>query len=45
MLSLTEIFFNDFTTPFSFGAGMFDYLDYNVKVYIKPKQNLRIFKK
>jgi hypothetical protein len=42
MFNLTEIFFNDFTTPFSFGAGMFDYLDYNVKVYIKPKQNLRI---
>lgn len=42
MVKLTEIFFNDFTTPFSFGAGMFDYLNYDVKVYIKPKQNLRI---
>jgi hypothetical protein len=45
MFSLTEIFFNEFTTPFSFGAGMFDYLNYNIKVYIKPKQNLRILKK
>jgi len=45
MFNLTEIFFNEFTTPFSFGAGMFDYLDYNVKVYIKSKQNLRILKK
>jgi len=45
MFNLTEIFFNDFTTPFNFGAGMFDFLNYDVKVYIKPKQNLRILKK
>jgi len=45
MTQLTEIFFNDFTTPFTFGAEMFNFLNYNVTVYIKPKQNLRIFKK
>lgn len=45
MSNLTEIFFNDFTTPFTFGAGMFDYVNYDVKVYIKPKKNLKILKK
>jgi len=45
MNSLTEVFFNDFDSTFTFGAEAFNSVNYNVIIYIKPKQNLRIFKK
>jgi len=45
MNSLTEVFFNDFDSTFTFGAEAFNTVNYNVIIYIKPKQNLRIFKK
>ena len=45
MESLTEVFFNDFNSTFTFGAEAFNTVNYNVIIYIKPKQNLRIFKK
>ena len=45
MDNLNEVFFNDFNSTFTFGDRVFDSVNYNVVVYIKPKQNLRIFKK
>lgn len=45
MDSFTEVFFNDFDSTFIFGDRAFDSVNYDVVVYIKPKQNLRIFKK
>jgi hypothetical protein len=45
MTNLTEVFFNEFTSSFVFGEGIFDNVNYNIKLYIKPKQNLRIFQK
>ena len=45
MENLSEVFFNEFTSPFTFGRDIFEYVNYNVTVYIKPKQNLRILKK
>ena len=45
MDNFTEVFFNDFDSTFIFGDRAFDSVNYNVVVYIKPKQNLRIFKK
>jgi hypothetical protein len=45
MDSLTEVFFNNFDSTFTFGAEAFNTVNYNVIIYIKPKQNLRIFKK
>lgn len=45
MENLNEVFFNDFNSTFTFGNRVFDSVNYNVIVYIKPKQNLRIFLK
>jgi hypothetical protein len=45
MMNLSEVFFNEFTSPFIFGDAAFDSVNYNVKLYIKTKPNLRIFQK
>jgi hypothetical protein len=45
MMNLSEVFFNEFTSSFIFGDAAFDSVNYNVKLYIKPKPNLRIFQK
>jgi len=43
MPNLTEIFFDEFTDPFIMGDDTFKNVNYDIKIYIKPKQNLRIF--
>ena len=43
MTNLTEIFFDEFADSFIMGDDTFLNVNYDVKVYIKPKQNLRIF--
>jgi hypothetical protein len=43
MPNLTEIFFDEFTDEFIMGDDTYFNVNYDIKIYIKPKQNLRIF--
>ena len=43
--NLTEIFFDEFTDSFVMPDDTFTNANYDMKIYIKPKQTLRIFKK
>lgn len=43
MPNLTEIFFDEFTDEFIMGDDTFLNVNYDIKIYIKRKQNLRIF--
>ena len=43
--NLTEIFFDEFANSFVMGDDTFTTANYDMKIYIKPKQTLRIFKK
>jgi len=43
MPNLTEIFFDEFTDEFFMGDDTYFNVNYDLKIYIKSKQNLRIF--